>query len=249
MAEYSKAKKRSNKSKSFRYIPITVLLFLAALILGLCCLFRITDVVITGNNLYTEAEVIEAAGIEKGDNLVFFSPSKTGARIVGKLAYADDVHVIVNYPSTVEIQLSESVAIAYIESGGSCWIIDADGKVLEQTDKNGASEVIAVSGLEITDPAVGQKIVADNDTKLGYLTELLRAMQNRNIQDKVSELNINSIANITFDYDGRLTVNYGDGATGTGKLDKIIEVIGRIGANAEGTLEFSGDGNVHFIPA
>ena len=180
---------------------------------------------------------------------MFLNASKTGAKIVNKLAYADDVHIIVKYPSTVEIQLSESVAIASIESGGSYWIIDAEGKVLEQTDKNGTSGVIAVSGLEITDPAVGQKIVAGNDTKLSYLTELLRAMQNRNIQDKVTELNINSIANISFDYDGRLTVNYGDGAAGTGKLDKIIEVMGRIGANAEGTLQFSSDGTVHFIPA
>ena len=126
MAEYSIRKRRSNKSKSFRYVPLTILLFLAALVLGLCCLFRITDIVITGNNLYTEEEIIQAADIARGDNLVFFSASKTGARIINRLAYANDVHIIVDYPSTVEIQLNESVAIAAIECGGSWWITDAE---------------------------------------------------------------------------------------------------------------------------
>jgi len=42
-------------------------------------------------------------------------------------------------------------------------------------------------------------------------------------------------------------VNYGEGG-GTAKLDQLIEVIGRLDADARGTLEVAADGSIHYIP-
>jgi hypothetical protein len=94
---------------------------------------------------------------------------------------------------------------------------------------------------------IGKKIQTDNELVLQYLTELLRGFRARGIQDKVTELAVNSIANISFDFDGRFTVNYGEGG-GTAKLDRLVEVIGRLEEDARGTLEVAADGSIHYIP-
>jgi hypothetical protein len=132
-------------------------------------------------------------------------------------------------------------------SGGSYWIIDTDGKILEETNLAGAEHVINVTGVSIFQPEVGKKIQTDNELVLQYLTELLRGFRARGIQDKVTELAVNSIANISFDFDGRFTVNYGEGG-GTAKLDRLVEVIGRLEEDARGTLEVAADGSIHYIP-
>jgi cell division septal protein FtsQ len=246
MAERLKLRRRRGTGL-LRYVPVTVLLFALAMLTGLCGLFRVTDVVVNGAGVYTETEVAEASGISRGDNLLFLNTAKADRRIMDKLAYVSDVHVDVMYPSTVEIDLTESVAIASIMSGGSYWIIDTDGKILEETNLAGAEHVINVTGVSIFQPEVGKKIQTDNELVLQYLTELLRGFRARGIQDKVTELAVNSIANISFDFDGRFTVNYGEGG-GTAKLDRLVEVIGRLEEDARGTLEVAADGSIHYIP-
>lgn len=248
MADYSKRKNRRRNGRSFRYIPVTLLLFVAALIIGLSGFFRVSDIIVTGANIYSEDEIIDAAGIELGNNLVFFNASKVGARVRSKLPYTDSVSIVVKYPSTVEIQMTENVPIASIMNNGSYWIIDAKGKILEQTGLNGTTNTIVVTGMEITEPTVGKTVSSDNERKLTYLTELLQAMLNSNIQDKVTELDISSIASINFDYDDRFNIDYGDGSNGTEKLAKIIEVIDQLKPTDKGKIEVTGDGQIHFIP-
>ena len=233
---------------TIRYVPAAVLLFALALLIGVSGLFRVTDVKVSGEAMYTEGQVTDASGVKRGDSMLLFRSKKAGARIREKLAYVSDVKIDVMYPSTVGIRLSESTAAASIMSGGSYWIIDADGRILEETSLEGAAGTILVTGISIFEPTVGEKIKTDNETRMNYMTELLRAFQSRDIQDKVTELTMNSIANISFDYEGRFTVNYGDGAGGTAKLDRLIEVIGRLDEDDAGTLEVAADGSIHYIP-
>lgn len=249
MAEYKKSRKHRYDGKSMKYLPLTLVLFVVALIIGLCGFFRVSDIVVTGAEMYSEDEIIKASGVEKGDNLLLFSSSSVKKEINSKLAYAGEVTVEVKYPSTVMIQLNESKAIASISAGGYYWIIDTNGKILEQTDNNGAADTILITGIELTQPAIGNNINADNSTKTTYLIELLRTIYENDAADKVTELDITSIANITFDYDGRFTVKYGDGGDGGAKFEKMVEVVNsQLKSHIKGTIEFDAEGGVHVIP-
>ena len=248
MAEYIKSRKNRNSSKSMKYLPLTAALFIVALIVGLSGFFRLSDIVITGAELYSEAEILEASEIEKGDNLLFLSESAVRNKITGKLAYAGDVNVIIKYPSTIEIQMNESKGIASISTVGYYWIIGTDGKILEQTDLNGAADTISVKGINILEPKVGDIIQSADETKKMYLIDLLRAIDENDADDKIKELDITSIANIKFDYADRFTVNYGDGGDEGAKLKKMVDVINnQIDSDVKGSIEFDNEGKVHII--
>lgn len=249
MAEYKKSRKRRRDGKSMKYLPLTAVLFAVALIIGLCGFFRVSDIIVTGTEMYSVNEILEASEIKQGDNLLFFSCSKAQEKINSKLAYAGDVSIEVQYPSTVRIQINESKAVASISAEGYCWIIDTKGKILEQTDAAGAGNTILVSGIELKNPEIGKIIEADNSTKTEYLIELLQTIYESDASDKVTELNISSIANISFDYDGRFTVNYGDGGDGGAKFKKMVEVVNnQLKSHIKGTIEFDSEGGVHVIP-
>lgn len=249
MAEHNKSRKSRNSNKSMKYLPLTVVLFAAALIVGLSGFFRLSDIVITGADLYSEEEIIDAVGLEQGDNLLFFSESRAVENITSDLSYAGDVQVNVKHPSTVEIIMDESVGAASISTVGYYWIIDTDGKILEQTDLDGAADAISVTGINILEPKVGNIIESDNATKKMYLIDLLQAIYENDAEDKITEINITSIANITFDYDGRFTVNYGDGGDGGEKFGNMVAVINnQLEPNMKGSIEFDSDGGIHVIP-
>lgn len=248
MADYNKSRRSKRSGKSYRYLPITILLFAVALIIGLSGFFRVSDIIVTGENLYTEDEIIEAAEIENGDNLIFFNESKAGAKICNKLSYVGNVKVIVKLPSTVEIQVNESVAIASIENEGSYWIIDTEGKLLEQTDLNGAADVIAVTGAEIFEPVVGETIQTKDAIKRIYLIDILKAIYDNGAADKITTLDITSIANIKFDYDGRFEIDYGEGGNSSVKFASLIRIINDTDTADSGKIEIDSEGRVHIIP-
>ena len=59
--------------KRFLYTPLTVLLICAALFLGMSVFFKVSKITVEGSTLYTPEEVIEASGIELGENLFFIN--------------------------------------------------------------------------------------------------------------------------------------------------------------------------------
>ncbi len=250
MAKYNVRKRRKSSGKSFRYLPITAALFVVALLIGISAFFRVSDIVVTGASLYSKDEILEAAALDVGDNLLFFSEATTVDKISGKLAYAGDVQIDVKYPSTVEIKMNESVPVASIASGGSYWVIDTKGKIVEQTDFAGAADTIAVTGIELIEPEVGKTIESDNSTKVMYLIDILKSIHDNGAEDKITELDISSIANINFDYEGRFIVNFGQGGDSADKFRMLVKVISeKLEPTTEGTIEIDSEGGIHVIPA
>ncbi len=117
----------------------------------------------------------------------------------------DEIKIIKKLPSTIVIEVMESYPIASIKLDSDYWIIDKNGKLLEKTNLSGASGTISVSGIVPLEPVVGQKIAVapENGTQYAYLTAILEAFLTLDMQDQVTWLNVESAANISFDYDGR----------------------------------------------
>ena len=72
MARRSSRSRKRRRSRG-RLGPLFKLLCLLALVVALTAgatvFFRVEEVVVTGNSRYTQEEIVEVTGIEKGDNL------------------------------------------------------------------------------------------------------------------------------------------------------------------------------------
>ena len=243
--------KRRRRKHGGLYAPVAFLLMALAIIFGLSVFFRVSNITVSGQVVYTSDEIIAASGIELGGNLFFVDDSKAAISITDQLAYVDEVQIIRKLPSTIVIEVTESYPIASIKLDSNYWIIDKNGKLLEKTNSAGAAGTISVSGIVPLEPIVGQKmtVAPENGTQYAYLTAILNVFLTLDMQDQVTWLDMESAANISFDYEDRFTVKLGSGENTDIKLKLLLDVIEqKLDGNDTGTIDLSTDKEAHFTP-
>ena len=111
MAQERRHKSRSRRRRGrfgFFYKLLSVLLVAAALTTACVVFFRVNNITVIGNSRYTVQEVIEASGIQQGDNLITLSPSRVAARIRLRLPYVSSVSIRRALPDTVVLEIEDA---------------------------------------------------------------------------------------------------------------------------------------------
>ncbi len=110
-AEREKAKKRSSgeRAKKSRKILLTFVLLVVILSVAatLVCTvwFRVSNIEVSGDSVYSGDEIIAAAGISTGDKLISIDKEKAASDITEKLMYIDSASVTIKIPNKVIIKV------------------------------------------------------------------------------------------------------------------------------------------------
>ena len=237
---------------------VTVASVVLALFLACTLFFRVEEIRVSGNTIYDEWTVFEAAGIEKGDSLLTFGKGKACARIAQKLPYVKIVRIGITLPNKVNIYIEElDVVYAAQDAKDAWWLLTSSGRVVENVTASVAKENTKLEGVRIQTPgAVGEDAKAVQsepeegsedqpvtitdqermDTALSIVTELER----RGILDKVTVVNVADMGNIELLYDGTCHVLLGNNGQIDKKLEKVcatIRTIENSGGSLKGTLD------------
>lgn len=157
----------------FRVRLITTLALAAAVILCFIVFFRVNTISVTGNEKYTQQEVLDASGIEKGDALLLVNKSAAAGKIIAALPYIDQVRIGVAFPNVVRIEVKElDTAYAVAASDGTYWLINSSGRVVEETTAKAAAGYLQLTGFQVDPPQAGDTISASSaaaktDTQTG----------------------------------------------------------------------------------
>ncbi len=245
-----KRKKVRKVNRGGIYRPVAILLSVVAILFSLSIFFRVTDIQVTGNSIYSEEEIISASGIEYGENLFFVSTSSSVAGIKQTLPYIDTVKISKSYPSIMRIEITESYGTAAVYSGGEYWITDAAGKVLDKSNKSGTEGLIAIAGLEVNAPVVGKVLTADteNSAALQYVKDALRIIEENGLTESVYEIDVSNIGNMTINYEGRFTVKMGSNEDLEYKFRMLISSVEQLTNYESGTLDLTAGNEAHFKP-
>ena len=140
---------------------VTVIAVVLALIFGMSIFFKVENVVVSGNEKYTAWQVMEASGIQKGDDLLGVSAPRVSGRLITQLPYIKQARVGIQLPDTVIIEIQELGVVYAIEGQNAMWwLIDADGKLVEQISSAKAKEHTQVIGVQILSGEVGSAVQA-----------------------------------------------------------------------------------------
>ena len=236
MAQERRHKSRSRRRRGrfgFFYKLLSVLLVAAALTTACVVFFRVNNITVIGNSRYTVQEVIEASGIQQGDNLITLSPSRVAARIRLRLPYVSSVSIRRALPDTVVLEIEEHAAAAAISDGKGWWYIAAQGKVLEQ---------VGSPGLTAQDPVPGELVAVEEEqaSRLEYVLDLLMALDAREMLADCSALDCSRPGVLLLDYrDFRLKL------PSTGEFDYMLGFLegifkeGRVDRDGSGTFDFT----------
>lgn len=213
------SRSRTRRKNRGRFGPLFKLLCLlavgVALTVGATVFFRVESVVISGNERYTQEEIIAASGIEIGDNLYGLNKVRIDQNIRTTLPYIGDLTINRALPSTIVITVTEWEAVAKIAAPDAAyvtairtelaesdpegepvevaqedWLISVKGKLLEPAPED--ADAITVTGLLPLSPRAGGMVsVAESESaRLTALTALLEALEEGEVTRDVSSIRL-----------------------------------------------------------
>jgi cell division protein FtsQ len=179
----------------FILVPICI-------VAGSAIFFRIGAIEVTGLQRYSETELIQAAGISKGDNLLFLNKTAIEQKVFGKLPYVEGMEIVREFPDHLKINVTECAPAAAIQSDNGWWLMDKNCKLLEQVDESGASGYFSLAGLTALAPTAGDALVVAEDQrdKLSELKNLLNALEDQDMLSNVTSIDLSSDYLVTMGY-------------------------------------------------
>lgn len=249
MAGKDSAPQYKRKNGGILYVIITILLMSLATIIGVGVFFTIAEIQVDGVSVYTSEEVVAASGIEIGDNLFFTSDSSAVIKIRKELSNIENIVIERKFPDTLRIKITENFPVAYTISGGEKWLIDRKCTILEDSEDVKTAERIKIEGLKLVEPQSGETMKTEvGDSQVKYLKELLTALYDYDALDNISNINIESISNITFNYTDNYKVDLGAQGEITDKIALLVKTVEGFDEGSKGEIQFSSGNELHFIP-
>lgn len=233
MPRYSHRSRTRRKNRG-RFGPLfkllCVLAVVVALTAGATVFFRVERVSVSGNQRYSQEEIIAASGIHLGDNMYSLNKVRIDRSIRTKLPYVGELTINRALPSTILITVAEWDAVAQISVPDSArvsavqgelleedpkaepvktaqepWLISVKGKLLEPAPKDSAA--IPVSGLTPLAPEAGSMLAVPESekTRLEALTALLAALEEVELSEEITSIRLEA-TQLVVRYAGRFNV-------------------------------------------
>ncbi|MBR5537299.1 MAG: FtsQ-type POTRA domain-containing protein [Clostridia bacterium] len=248
-------------------ILLCLLLTVVAIILAATLFFKIETITLTGDTRYNRDYVAQASGLEIGDNLVLFDKISVKNGIYEVCPYLDTVQILRRYPSGIEIIVTECEPVAVIcdekteipdpEDDSKtittgltgCWLMDRNGKLLENIPSTRNPELTRIYGVTLVSPKEGESVeILQEDTKKPLFL-LLNTAEDDGILQDIGGMDFAEPYAIRFNYLGRFVVKVGSTEDLDVKMRYLHLIVEeKLSSNAAGTLDLSDVQTARFIP-
>ena len=239
---------------------ITILGLVLALVLGMSVFFKVENVAVVGAQSYSPEAIRDQAGIKKGENLLTLGRTKASGKIIANLPYVKSARIGIKLPDTVIIEIEEAAVFYSIQDqDGVWWLINSDGKVVEQTNAQTARNYTKVLGVTIyqpqageigvateeapieTDPTTGEAVQAlvTGAQRLRYALQILQQLEANDIVGDAASVDVSQIQDITLWYGTQYQVNLGSIADMDKKIVYMKNAIMQMNDYQTGILDIS----------
>ena len=169
---------------------LTMFLIVAVFLFGIAIFFKVTEIQVQGNNLYTAEEVAAASGVELGDNLITLNKAMAAGKIRAVLPYVENVRISRVLPGTVVLEIQETDAAYLVSSDdGTSWLMNGSGKMLERASTS-AADYPRLTGVTAQAPESGSQIVCEETENLAAAKLVMEQLENTDFISQIAEINV-----------------------------------------------------------
>jgi cell division protein FtsQ len=249
----SRKKKRLKRRRAIRKAILSLfMLFVVAIVgfvLAVTVFFKIDTIKAKGSGVYPQKIIIENSGVATGDSLLLVSEKAISENLFFNLPYVGSVTIEKDLPSTLIINVIDTVASAAISNNkGSYIIINDEGKVLNADSQVVTEGIPVVSGVEVESYKVGEAITFKTEETGDILIQLLKASTKAGIIG-MTEIDLTDVSAITMKYDNRIKILVGPAVKLETKILRAASAIDReneINQYETGVLDLRTDPKVFF---
>lgn len=221
---------------------VTMLAAVAAVVMSVVIFFQVHTIYVDGNAVYSREEILQASGLKEGDNLLTLSKPAMAGRILAALPYVEKVQISRVLPDTVAITVTESqVVFSVTDEAGGRWLINSEGKVLEQVDEAAAAAHPAIAGITAKAPAVGAALQAEPQESLDAALQILGELEGTGILPQISGLNVEKLFDILLWYGDRYEIKLGGAEDLSYKISYLAAVLDQLDDYQTGIIDLTFD--------
>ena len=204
---YSKKKKLKRRRKIAFYTLLVILLILTVTVLSLTVFFNINKINVNGTDYYTPDKIINASGLEVGQNLFRFNKFKIIESMKKELPYLDSVEIDRKLPVTININVTECQNFMCVSSPKGICIVDKNLKILNRiaTVPEG---IATVYGVKPTQDEIGKTLTCENGAE-STLIALAGALFDSFGAGNVTSIDVTAVYDIRVRYQDRIDITFG----------------------------------------
>ncbi len=207
------AKTRTEQPKRpYRGGNYTLYFILAAIVVGVVMailsntvLFKCSSIEVTGTTRYSADEIIAAAGVKTGDNLLHVNAEKAAENVMNAFAFIDKAEVKKNYPTKIVVEITEAINWFALVQDGKTNVISRGGKVLGALPTDG---LVVVKGFEAQSLEVGTHLASKVEAKNKIAAEIFAAADKVGLQ-QMTEIDMTDRFSIKITVENRIVLNIG----------------------------------------
>ena len=232
-----------NRNRLLLSLAITLAVVLA-LTFSISLFFSVEVITVSGAEKYDAWTVKEASGIQYGDSLLSFGKAKAVGKIKMELPYVNTVRIGIKLPNTVNIEITEwDVLYSIRDEANRWWLINSEGKIVDNVDSATAGEYTTILGVVITEAAAGQPAKAletsnATDSEGETLVSVVRAsdqlytalniitcLEDNGIIGEIASVDVTDLGNLELWYGQRFQVQLGDSTELNYKIKCLKSVV------------------------
>ena len=207
------------KLKGILTVAVALFVILVAAIGLVFVLCRADEFVIEGAELYSEDELLEASGIEKGIFLYAVDKDAATEGILNNCTLVSDVKITTKLPNKVIISITEDAPVFYVKVGVSTVLFGADLRIAEVKQNSSEASGIEVHLPEISSAVAGKRIEFRGDEPT-YIVKLLECAVKSELFERITLINCENTRDAFYEVDGKYKLILG----GTADLDVKLRV-------------------------
>ncbi len=231
-AERKKQEKEQLKAKRRRrhgnyviyYIMLAVVAFIIFAILSVTVLFNAEGIVVEGETVYSDEQIIEASGFKGDENLIRLSTLGVDKKILKALVSLDSAEVKKEFfPPQIKIIVTPAEPMANFYYAGKNYVISHEGRVMQI--ESSAADCMEVIGYQPGDNVViGDYITAANPEHDELIKTINAKLEEKEIEN-ITKLDISDALSIQMTYDDRVVITLGNVLQLDEKLTIVKELV------------------------
>ena len=199
-------RKRRRRLKPAFFIMLALFLVAIAAVLSLTVFFEIESVNVSGESVYSQEMVINAAGIKNGQNLLRLNKNKISDKIEKGLPYVKDAVVTKVFPNSVSIRIVPATEFAVMEIDGQLVTIDENFKALS-IESERREDLAFIKGVKASNVVLGEIVTITDKEQQTVLNELLKFAKASEL--RATAFDITNTVSVSALLEDRILVQFG----------------------------------------
>lgn len=187
---------------------------------------RADTIVVSGDEVYSREEILQAAKLTEGVNMLTVRENKVNESVTKDLPFVSTIKLDYDLPDTLKLNVISTTERLIIKNGSKYICVDKTGKVVSEKKKKLSEGTFLVQGMKTQQCTVGEMFTptTENEERFRIVLLLAQAAEN-NETVTYGIINVEDIKNITLTYNSKLRIYLGDGNNLTSKLAQAEKVI------------------------